>query len=349
MKVEFDLIPLFEQFIRESENGKRRKSNGEKIKKESVDNYRYTLRLLVAFCHHTHFKLRGCEIGKLSQREYFSEKNYWKKFYNNFTNYLYKEKDCHDNYVGTTIKVFRTFVNYIRKEKNLNIGEFYKEFYVRKEEKTILVLTPEQLKFLIYNRGFECQLTSQQQTIKDMFVFGCSTGLRFSDLRQVASKNIEQVSGEYYLKLRTQKTKTFTLIKLPEFSVHIVKKFKTKGAKQTVFPVMSLDNFNSHLKSIGEKAGWTHRVEHTREKMGKLHKIKSGRIEKTRFCDFMSSHMMRRTAITTMLILGMPEHLVKNVSGHTNSSSSFHRYVHYAQGFLDKELSKVHEQLENGV
>lgn len=347
MKVEFDLIPLFEQFIRESENGKRRKSNGEKIKKESVDNYRYTLRLLVAFCRDTNFKLRGCEIGKLNQREYFSEKNYWKKFYNNFTNYLYKEKDCHDNYVGTNIKVFRTFVNYIRKDKNLNIGEFYKEFYVRKEEKTILVLTPEQLKFLIYNKDFAEQLSSQQQIVKDMFVFGCSTGLRFSDLRQVSAKNIEKVNGEHYLKLRTQKTKTFTLIKLPEFSVQIVKKFKTYRVKQTIFPAISLDSFNAQLKLIGEKAGWMQRVEHTREKMGKILRVKNGKIEKTRFCDFMSSHMMRRTAITTMLILGMPEHLVKNVSGHTSSSSSFHRYVHYAQGFLDMELSKVHEQLEN--
>ncbi|QYS87063.1 hypothetical protein JJC03_03590 [Flavobacterium oreochromis] len=61
----------------------------------------------------------------------------------------------------------------------------------------------------------------------------------------------------------------------------------------------------------------------------------------------MSSHMMRRTAITTMLILGMPELLVRKISGHSHNSASFHRYVHYAQVYLDREIEKVHQKLEN--
>ena len=65
-----------------------------------------------------------------------------------------------------------------------------------------------------------------------------------------------------------------------------------------------------------------------------------------RFCDKMSSHMMRRTAITTLLILGMPEHLVRKISGHSHTSSSFNRYVHYAQAYIDREIDKVHRVLE---
>lgn len=65
-----------------------------------------------------------------------------------------------------------------------------------------------------------------------------------------------------------------------------------------------------------------------------------------RFCDKMSSHMMRRTAITTLLILGMPEHLVRKISGHSYASNCFNRYVHYAQPYLDKEIDKVYSKLE---
>jgi len=57
---------------------------------------------------------------------------------------------------------------------------------------------------------------------------------------------------------------------------------------------------------------------------------------------------MRRTAVTTMLILGMPEHLVRKVSGHSNNSRAFFRYVNYAQSFLDNEINKVHQKLELG-
>jgi integrase len=84
----------------------------------------------------------------------------------------------------------------------------------------------------------------------------------------------------------------------------------------------------------------------TREKQGVTKEIKSNR-EKDRFCDKMSSHMMRRTAITTLLILGMPEHLVRKISGHSTASSSFNRYVHYAQVYIDREIDKVHSKMES--
>lgn len=57
--------------------------------------------------------------------------------------------------------------------------------------------------------------------------------------------------------------------------------------------------------------------------------------------------MMRRTAITTLLILGMPKHLVRKISGHSHVSTSFNRYVHYAYAYMDKEIDKVHSMLES--
>jgi integrase len=89
-------------------------------------------------------------------------------------------------------------------------------------------------------------------------------------------------------------------------------------------------------------------VHNTRAQLGKAKNItKSNAKKQNRFCDKMSSHMMRRTAITTMLILGMPEHLVRKVSGHSHSSGSFNRYVHYAQAYIDREIDKVHKVLES--
>jgi len=42
----------------------------------------------------------------------------------------------------------------------------------------------------------------------------------------------------------------------------------------------------------------------------------------------------------------MPEHLVRKISGHSAASGSFNRYVHYAQGYIDREIDKVHDKLE---
>ncbi|WP_346881653.1 tyrosine-type recombinase/integrase [uncultured Algibacter sp.] len=346
MKKTTEIIPLFQLFIRESETGKRLKKNGERITKSSINNYRYALNNLQKFSLNTNFELRICDASKLNKRELLSEKNYWKKFYKKYTDYLYKN-GCYDNYVGANIKIIRTFFNYLKYDKDLHTGDFQRLFYVRKEEVDILVLSPEQLKFLIHDKDFEDSLTPAIKRIKDIFVFGCTTGLRFSDIFGLTNKNFEEQENDWYLKIKSQKTKTYSFIKLPQYAVEIFKKHKSKSARAYVFRSISLFIFNRSLKLIGEKAGFVNPIQMTRERQGNTKIVnKNTGVNQLRFCDKMSSHMMRRTAITTLLILGMPEHLVRKISGHSYASSSFNRYVHYAQAYIDKEIDKVHEKLE---
>ena len=345
MKKTQELLPLFSQFLKDTESGKRLKKNGERIAKSSVVNYGYVLQNLTLFSIETKFELRVCSILRLNSRELLSEKNYWKKFYKNFTEFMYK-KGCFDNYVGTTIKVIRVFFNYLKEEKDIYAGDFHKKFYVRKEEIDILVLSPERLKFLIHDKDFENKLTITQKKLKSIFVFGCTTGLRFSDIFLLTNKNFEFTNNEWYLKLKSKKTKTYSFIKLSNYAVDIYIRYKPKNSTSTVFGSKNLANFNRSLKRIGEMAGFTEIVEISREKQGIAKKIVA-KNAKNRFCDTMSSHMMRRTAITTLLILGMPEHLVRKISGHSHGSTSFNRYVHYAQPYIDIELQKIHDKLEN--
>jgi len=345
MKKLNSILPLFKQFIKETETGKRLKKNGERIKPQSIENYKYVLNNLIQFSSDTKFELRICDASRLTKKEFLTEKNYWKKFYQKFTEYLYK-KGCHDNYVGANIKTIRVFFNYLKNDKDFHTGDFQRLFYIRKEEIEIFVLSPEQLRFLIHDNEFENSLTPTQKWIKDVFVFGCTTGLRFSDIFLLTNKNFEKTENDFYLKIKSQKTKTFTSIKLPSYAIEIYQKYRQKDSKSTVFGKISLFNFNKSLKKIGELANLTDTIEVSREKQGKVQKI-TRKTDKTknRFCDKMSSHMMRRTAITTLLILGMPEHLVRKISGHSSASNSFNRYVHHAQSYMDKEIEKVHGKL----
>ena len=345
MKVQQPLTKFFTLFIRDTETGKRLKKNGERIKKDSIQNYKYVLQNLMEFEQNTGFELRICDANKLNQREYLSEKNYWKKFYKKYTDFLYK-KGCYDNYVGQNIKVIRTFFNYLKNDRDFATGDFQRLFYVRKEEVDILVLSPDQLKFFIHDTDFTESLTPGLIRIKDIFVFGCTTGLRYSDIFLLTNKNFELQDEQWYLKIKSKKTKTYSFIKLPDYAANIYLNHRPRSVKKPIFDQISLFNFNKSLKTLGERADFIQPVNWSREKMGRsegLKKAQSATV--TRFCDKMSSHMMRRTAITTLLILGMPEHLVRKISGHSNGSASFNRYVHYAQAYIDKEIEKVHEQL----
>jgi len=56
---------------------------------------------------------------------------------------------------------------------------------------------------------------------------------------------------------------------------------------------------------------------------------------------------MRRTAITKMLMLGMKEHVVKQISGHSGDSKSFYRYVNLVQSYVVSEIDMVFKKLSD--
>lgn len=344
---EHALLPLFEKFISYSYKGKRLKPDGSRIKPQTVDNYNYVLRYLQEYELEYDTILRIRIINSQNKRAFIVERNYWKKFYLQFTNFMYHKKNCYDNYVGTVIKTIRIFFNFLNKDIGINTGVFYKSFYVCREEVPIVTLLPEQLQFLINDTEFETQLDKSLQKAKDIFVFGCTVALRVSDLFAIKFTDIERMGPHYYLPVKTIKTGTAVRIKLPAYAIAIIEKYKsTARGRKTIFPPIPRTRFNNQLKAIAELAGWINDLGRLRTKRGINYKNagKTGN-ELYRFCDLVSSHTMRRTAITTMLMLGMKEHVVRKISGHADKSKSFYRYVNLVQSYLDNEVDEVFGKL----
>ena len=344
---EYALVPLFEKFIAYSYKGKRLKPDGNRIKPQTVDNYVYVLRYLKEYQETYETVLRIKVIKSHNRRLLTTERNYWKKFYLQFTNFLYHRKNCYDNYVGTVIKVIRNFFSFLNRELDIVTGVFYKSFYVCREEIPVITLLPQQLHFLITNKVFEDSLSKTLQKAKDIFVLGCTVALRVGDLFAIRFTDVEQVGTHYYLQLKTIKTGSFVRIKLPGYVIAIIKKFEglARGRK-TVCPPIPRTRFNNQLKLIAKLAGWTSVVRRERSKRG-MYQSSAGKAktEPRNFCDVVSSHIMRRTAITTMLMLGMKEPAVKKISGHADNSKHFYRYVNLVQSYLDNEVDVVFEKL----
>lgn len=346
IKKELDFFGLFSDFMSHSRRGRRLQPNGKRISDGTLQNYNYTIQLLQDFCGKKEFILRIRPMRKLNSRELAAEKNYWKKFYKRFTDFLYEDCGHYDNYVGQNIKIIKAFLNYVNKELAPGTGDFHKLFYVRNEEIAIHPLLPEELNFLIYDETFEASLSPRLQQVKDVFVFGCTVALRVSDLLQLKRSHLRETGGQSYLAVRSQKTATDTLIRLPEYAVTILTKYKKQKTK--LLPHFNKVNLNKYIKELLEKAGFTHPVSKTRERRGKTTEIKKTSLPgKTyRFCDVASTHTMRRTAITTMLSLGMPEQVVRKISGHAPGSKEFYRYVLWAQTYQDQETDKMFEKLK---
>lgn len=334
------MLALYKQFINASIKGTRLQKNGTRIRRGTIRNYEFALRLLEKFSTEENFELRILPTPKLRKSEFNAEKQYWKSFYAKFTTYMFANK-LHDNYVGTVIKNIKVFFNYIESEKNISISQLHKHFYVLKSEPPIFTLDAAQLQFLIHDTEFEIQLDDLQKKVKDVFVFGATVALRISDLMNLKQSNLIQYNGSSYIRTHSLKTNTFTQVKLPLYALKILEKYK--GCRgQYLLPSFYLNTFNDHLKEIDELAQWQFSVEKRHFRRGVLVNVTSS---KKRFCDIMSSHMMRKTAITNMLVHRVDENIVRKISGHAPGSREFYRYVSYHQTLIDEKTDQYFEAL----
>ena len=333
-----------QKFITASRTGRRRMPNGRKIGRGTIANYKACHRLLSEYEEKQNRTVRvyaGLHIGK---QVFTQERKYWQQFYHSWSDFLYG-KGYFDNYIADMFKILRTLLNWLHKEKGWLVNSIAPSGYITKEQISIVVLSPEQLQFLINDSDFQRSLSPCLQRVKDIFVTGCTVALRVSDLLKLTGKNIEEAGGRHYLVVHSGKTQARTRVLLPDYIMEIFKKYNRKY--KTLLPPMANGNLNIQLKVLAEKAGWTDIVAKTRMQRGIAQvRYKDKRNKKLhRFCDLVTSHTMRRTAITTMLTLGMPEHLVRKVSGHAANSREFYRYVNLSQQYLDKETTRVFDLL----
>jgi integrase len=333
-------LSLVNDFIEDTYTGRRLKQNGAPISQNTVKNYESLFKALFRFADQSSFELKIYIENNLTQRQREKVKRYYQKFYKSFTNYMYDELGYFDNYVGSVIKVLKVFFNYLNNDKCISIGQFYKYFYVPNEEIPIITLNREQLKYMITNKVLiqnvrRCNL----EKVRDIFIFGCTVALRVSDLLNLKPNNLIVKNGNHYLLVKSKKTKRHTSIKLPQYCVDILHKYH--GQYNTLLPNSSAAWFNTNLKKLAKLIPDDFELIKTREKRGKEFIIYKDKKQKLHF----STHTMRRTAITTMLNLGMPEHMVRKISGHAPNSKEFFRYVQLSQSFMDEETDKVFNKL----
>jgi len=95
-------------------------------------------------------------------------------------------------------------------------------------------------------------------------------------------------------------------------------------------------------------AGWDDVLPKYQSRQGRLIEIKNRNGESWKFYQHLTCHTMRRTAITTLLMLGVSEDVVRRISGHAAGSKEFYRYVMLSQSYLDTQVQTAHLQLSQG-
>lgn len=241
-------------------------------------------------------------------KDFKSEKNYSlhyntlnKDFYFEFINYLRDDKGLLDNSIDKHLKIIKTFMNYALEQK-LHSNIYFQTYKRLRNQTDFVYVEKMELKNLAYN--YNPPLGSLKDKVRDMFILGCSTGLRFSDLRKLSRGNFilekDNLTGKYidnaslsYIKTTSIKTKKELKLPINYFVFDLIKKYDIMN-KDITFLNISNQVFNKTIKVVCREAGITNTI-----KLQKRKGLKTVEIELPK-CELISSHTMRRTLITLM-------------------------------------------------
>lgn len=230
-------------------------------------------------------------------------------FYFDFVEFLTNKKYA-PNTIGTRIKDLKMFMNEAyERGLHTNLDFKKKRFSKPSEETTSIYLSNDELMNMY---KLDLSFSNRLDKVRDLFLIGCYTGLRFSDLSQLTSDNI---SDDGTISIKTIKTGQTVVIPLHVIVKQILEKYEYQLPK-----VPSNQKFNEYLKEVAKKAKINEEIFLDKTK-GALSVKRS--VSKSQL---VTSHTARRSFATNAFIAGVPAISIMKITGH-KTESSFMKYI----------------------
>ena len=235
-------------------------------------------------------------------------------FYERYTAFLQKKGLC-ANTIGREIKVIKIFLNDAKKHgKELSPEYIGGALKVTKEESENIYLTVDELTAL---RNIDLSESKPLERVRDLFLIGCYTGLRFSDFTRLTPDNINNGI------ISIAQQKTGQIVEIPLHPVVSAIMAKYGGALP---PIISNQKFNKSLAIIAQ----------SKDKDGNY--IIGGKITKVttrggvqismnieRY-KLVRSHTARRSFATNLYLSGYPSINIMKITGH-KTETAFLKYI----------------------
>ena len=172
---------------------------------------------------------------------------------------------------------------------------------IRQNENEIIALTTDELKAIM-----DLTLTDFYLSVaRDAFLFGCFTGLRFSDIQNLRKEDIE---GDN-INIIVQKTKNHLKLPLSAQAKAILDKYNDTPITAAI-PVYTGQKVNNNLKKIGALAKLNRSVTTMKYRGATLLK------QTCPLHEILHFHCSRRTFISYMFSQGVPSEIIMKLSNH---------------------------------
>ncbi len=227
---------------------------------------------------------------------------------NDYVTFLRDIKDMRNSTIGKQIGFLKWFLRWsVKKGYNNELSFQTFKPKLKNTQKKVIFLDWEELTQL---RNYQVPENKQYlDRVKDVFVFQCFTGLRYSDVYNLRRSDLK---GDH-IEITTVKTADSLTIELNNYSCSILEKYKDIHFPDgKVLPVISNQKMNDYLKELGELAGLDEEVRET------YYRGNERIDEVTPKYKLLGTHAGRRTFICNALAMGIPAQTVMKWTGHSD-------------------------------
>ena len=302
-QTKLSLFEYIEQFIYEAETGYRLIDGVKRYAVRSIQRYRTTQKLISDF-QNTYSRTLDFETVDLT-------------FYKDFNSYMVTVKDYAPETMGKHITALKTFLREATEEGiNQNLDYQKKTFKVASkssEESVNIALNEDELLEM-----YQLDLSDNQrlEKVRDLFIIGASTGLRFSDFTDIKPENIREDKQGAFIKINQFKTKREVVIPIDATVKTILQKYNN------VLPTSpSNQKFNDYIKEVAQLCK-------SLQSMEFLSYVKGGKNieESLERWKMISSHTARRSMATNAYERGTPVLSIMAITGH-KTEKAFMAYI----------------------
>ena len=298
-------MSFFDKFIKDSEAGTRLTKKGKPITPGTIKTY-YTTKVCL-------------ENYQTHARKSIDFDNIDMAFYNDFTKYLTLKIKQSTNYIGKHIKVIKTVLHEAT-ELNINTNLSFKGrgFTTITEEADTIFLPEYELQQM-----HDLNLTDSPRLdrIRDLFLVGCYTGLRFSDLATLSPAQIDNGM----ITITQIKTGDRVVIPVHDTVTEIMNKY---GGELPA--AISNQKTNAALKDVAALCkALKKKVSMTYTKGGKSVTKGGKSVEETESPEkwqFVTTHTARRSFATNQFLNGVPTLSIMAITGH-KTEKAFMKYI----------------------
>lgn len=227
------------------------------------------------------------------------------------------EKGLAVNTIANYHKHLKTHINHAIRRDLFDAGKNpYLKYRVRRQKKSRDALTMDELTRLeqLDISGMDDAL----EYVRDLFLFSCYTGLRFSDIMALRSDHLIQGEDGIHIRITPEKTSDMSgaVVSLPLAMLfdgrpqEILKKYKSRAR---VFPPITNQHVNRYLKALAVAAKINRRI---------------------------TFHMARHTFGTILANKTGDPFLIKSLMGHSKIETSM-LYIHESQAGNEEKLRKI--------